>query len=213
MSDMVGQILGAIEKVVDERFNSFETAVPGVVTAVRNDGRVDVMPSVRKMVTSGVIDRFDAPVRGVPLMQIGFSGMAFDLEVSKGDTVILLFMSRDASQWKKRKWEKQCDPKSPFANDANSCVAIPFVRPDSGAKAVVKIDKDGVVTIDSDKVKISGNLFVEGNIVSHTDVFAGPAPAGPGVSLLQHTHNSAVGPTLIPNAVTVLPTEETDVTQ
>ena len=71
MSDMVGQILGAIEKVVDERFNSFETAVPGVVTAVRNDGRVDVMPSVRKMVTSGVIDRFDAPVRGVPLMQIG----------------------------------------------------------------------------------------------------------------------------------------------
>lgn len=137
MSDMVGQILGAIEKVVDERFNSFETAVPGVVTAVRNDGRVDVMPSVRKMVTSGVIDRFDAPVRGVPLMQIGFSGMAFDLEVSKGDTVILLFMSRDASQWKKYKWENSATRNlhSPTTRTAAwrylSCVPIPGPRPSS----------------------------------------------------------------------------------
>lgn len=212
MSDMVGQILGAMEKFVDERLNSFETALPGIITNVRKDGRVDVMPSIRKMVTSGVIDKFDTPVRGVPVMQIGFSGMSFDLELSKGDSVILLFWSRDASQWKKRKWQ-QCDPKSPFANDANSCVAIPFVRPDSEAKVVVKIDSDGLVTFDTSQVKITGNLFVEGNIVSHTDVFAGPAPAGPGVSLLQHTHNSAVGPTLIPNAVTVLPTEETDVTQ
>lgn len=208
MSDMVGQILGAIEKVVDERFNSFETAVPGVVTAVRNDGRVDVMPSVRKMVTSGVIDRFDAPVRGVPLMQIGFSGMAFDLEVSKGDTVILLFMSRDASQWKKRKWEKQCDPKSPFANDANSCVAIPFVRPDSGAKAVVKIDKDGVVTIDSDKVKISGDVYVEGNVVSRTDVIVGEG-IGPGVSLKNHLHPTPVGPSSAPTPSEAIPPETT----
>lgn len=202
MSDMVGQILGAIEKVVDERFNSFETAVPGVVTAVRNDGRVDVMPSVRKMVTSGVIDRFDAPVRGVPLMQIGFSGMAFDLEVSNGDTVILLFMSRDASQWKKRKWEKQCDPKSPFANDANSCVAIPFVRPDSGAKAVVKIDKDGKIVFDSSMVKFTGDVEVEGDVKgkgkidADGDIESGGNMKGQDfktatVSFLQHTHVAA----------------------
>lgn len=206
MSDMVGQILGAIEKVVDERFNSFETAVPGVVTAVRNDGRVDVMPSVRKMVTSGVIDRFDAPVRGVSLMQIGFSGMAFDLEVSKGDTVILLFMSRDASQWKKRKWEKQCDPKSPFANDANSCVAIPFVRPDSGAKAVVKIDRDGIVTFDSNRVKFTGDVFVDGSVVSRTDVLVGE-DVGPGVSLKQHTHKTPAGTSDAPTPLTPIPPE------
>ena len=206
MSDMVGLILGAIEKVVDERFNSFETAVPGVVTAVRNDGRVDVMPSVRKMVTSGVIDRFDAPVRGVPLMQIGFAGMAFDLEVSKGDTVILLFMSRDASQWKKRKWEKQCDPKSPFANDANSCVAIPFVRPDSGAKAVVKIDKDGIVSFDSNRVKFTGDVFVDGSVVSRTDVLVGEG-VGPGVSLKQHTHLTPTGTSDAPTPLTPIPPE------
>ena len=212
MSDFASQILGAIEKQVDERLNSFETAIPGTILEVRKDGRIDVTPSIRKMVTSGVIEAFDSPIRGVPVMQLGFSGFSFDLELKKGDSVVVLFFSRDASVWKRRKWQ-QCDPKSPFANDVNSCVAIPFVRPDSEAKVVVKIDSDGLVTFDTKQVKMTGNLFVEGNIVTHTDVFAGPAPAGPGVSLLQHTHNSAVGPTLIPNAVTVLPTEESDVSQ
>lgn len=218
MSDVVGQILGAIEKVVDERFNSFETAVPGVVTAVRNDGRVDVMPSVRKMVTSGVIDRFDAPVRGVPLMQIGFSGMAFDLEVSKGDTVILLFMSRDASQWKKRKWEKQCDPKSPFANDANSCVAIPFVRPDSGAKAVVKIDKDGKIVFDSSMVRFTGDLEIDGDVKGKGKIDAdGNIESGgnvkgsdfvtPTLSFLGHTHLSAAPGSPTPPSVYTPPSD------
>lgn len=218
MSDIVGQILGAIEKVVDERFNSFETAVPGVVTAVRNDGRVDVMPSVRKMVTSGVIDRFDAPVRGVPLMQIGFSGMAFDLEVSNGDTVILLFMSRDSSQWKKRKWDKQCDPKSPFANDANSCVAIPFVRPDSGAKAAVKIDKDGKIVFDSSMVRFTGDLEIDGDVKGKGKIGAdGNIESGgkvkgsdfvtPTLSFLGHTHLEAAPGSPTPPSVYTPPSD------
>ena len=166
------------------------------------------------MVTSGVIDRFDAPVRGVPLMQIGFSGIAFDLEVSKGDTVILLFMSRDASQWKKRKWEKQCDPKSPFANDANSCVAIPFVRPDSGAKAVVKIDKDGNIVFDSSMVRFTGDLEIDGDVKGKGKIDAdGNIESGgkvkgsdfvtPTLSFLGHTHISAPqGPQTLPSVYT-----------
>ena len=64
MSEFAGQILGAIDRQVDERLNSFETAIPGTIIDVRKDGRIDVAPSIRKMVTSGVIDAFDAPIRG-----------------------------------------------------------------------------------------------------------------------------------------------------
>lgn len=205
MSDFVGQILGAMERQLDERLNSFETAVPGEIVDVRKDGRVDVKPSIRKMVTSGVIDTFDALVRGVPVLQIGFSGFSFDLELKKGDSVILLFFSRDATKWKTRKWGDS-DPTSPFANDLNSCVAIPFVRPDSGAKVVVKIDGDGVVTIDSDKVKITGDVFVDGTIVSRTDVVVGQG-VGPGVSLSQHMHPCPVGTTSAPTPSAAIPVE------
>lgn len=169
MSEFAGQILGAIDRQVDERLNSFETAIPGTIIDVRKDGRIDVAPSIRKMVTSGVIDAFDAPIRGVPVMQIGFSGMRFDLELKNGDSVVLLFFSRDATNWKKKKWE-QSDPVAPLANDVNSCVAIPFVRPDSGAKAVVKIDADGVVTFDSSKVKFTGDIEVDGKMKSVGDI-------------------------------------------
>ena len=207
MSDFVGQILGAMERQLDERLNSFETAVPGEIVEVRKDGRLDVMPSIRKMVTSGVIDTFDALVRGVPVMQIGFSGFSFDLELKKGDSVVLLFFSRDASKWKARKW-CQSDPISPLANDLNNCVAIPFVRPDSGAKAVVKIDKDGIVTFDSSRVKFTGDMYVDGNIISRKDVIVGEG-VGPSVSLAQHTHPTAVGPTAEPTPLTPIPPEET----
>lgn len=165
MSDFVSQILGAVERQMDERLNSFETAIPGIVKEVREDGKIDVAPSIRKMVTSGVIDKFDLPIKGVPVMQIGFSGMSFDLELSKGDSVILLFFSRESSNWKKHKWG-QSDPKAPLANDVNNCVAIPFVRPDSEANAVVKVDKNGLVTFDSSKVKFTGDVEIEGNVKS-----------------------------------------------
>lgn len=208
MSDFVTQILGAMERSLDERFNSFDTAIPGIVAEVRKDGRIDVNPSIRKMVTSGVVEAFDMPVRGVPVMQIGFSGFSFDLELKKGDSVILLFFSRDATQWKARKWS-QCDPKSPFANDLNSCVAIPFVRPDSGAKAIVSIDGDGVVTFDSSRVKFTGNVFVEGSLVSRTDVIVGEG-VGPGVSLKEHVHPTPVGPSSAPTQSASIPEESTE---
>ena len=207
MSDFVGQILGAMERARDERLNSFETAIPGTIVDVRKDGKLDVAPSIRKMVTSGVIDNFDATIRSVPVLQLGFSGFSFDLALKKGDSVILLFFSRDAKQWKSRKWSA-CDPTSPFANDLNSCVAIPFVRPDSGAKAVVKIDGDGIVTFDSSRVKFTGDMYVDGNIVSRKDVLVGEG-VGPGVSLTQHTHPTAVGPTSAPLPATPIPPEQT----
>lgn len=203
MSDFAGQILGAIDRQLDERLNSFETAIPGEIISVRNDGRIDVAPSIRKMVTSGVIDAFDSPIRGVPVMQIGFSGFSFDLELKKGDSVILLFFSRDASNWKARKWG-QSDPKSPFANDLNNCVAIPYVRPDSGAKVVVRIDKDGVVTFDTDRVNITGDLLVKGKVQSVGDVMAGVTETAgqvidaTAVHLSTHVHPTGVGPTSQP---------------
>lgn len=196
MADFVRQILGAVDRQIDERLNSFETAIPGVVSNVRKDGRVDVTPSIRKMVTSGVIDSFDKPILGVPLMQIGFSGLSFDLELSKGDSVLLVFFSRDASQWKKRKWG-QSDPQAPLANDGNSCVAIPYVRPDSGAKVVISVDKDGKVTFDSDIVRIKGRLVVEKDILAKDDIFSETEP-GFGVSLRNHTHQTAAGPSTPP---------------
>lgn len=208
MSDFMNQILGAIDRQVDERLNSFETAIPGTVLSVRGDGRVDVSPDIRKMVTNGVIDKFDAPIRGVPVMQIGFSGFAFDLELQKGDTVVLLFFSRESSMWKGRRWGKS-DPRTPFGNDLNNCVAIPFVRPDSGAKVIVKIDSKGLVTFDCSQVKITGNLFVDGLIVGREDVVVGPAPAGPGVSVLEHIHPTPVGPSGPTSPTKPIPPEET----
>ena len=204
MADFTRQILGAIDHQIDERLNSLETAIPGVVSNVRKDGRVDVTPSIRKMVTSGVIDSFDKPILGVPLMQIGFSGLSFDLELSKGDSVLLVFFSRDARQWKKRKWG-QSDPQAPLANDGNSCVAIPYVRPDSGAKVVISVDKDGNITFhsphvvfDSDDVRIKGRLIVEKDILAKDDIFS-ETGTGVGTSLRNHTHTTAVGPSSPPS--------------
>lgn len=203
MSSMISQILGAIERQLDDRLNSFETALPGTVSNVRPDGRVDVTPSIRKMVTNGVIENYDKPILGVPVMQIGFSGFSFDLELKNGDSVVLLFFSRDSSQWKKRKWG-QSDPRAPFANDVNNCVAIPFVRPDSDAKPVIKIDRNGIVTFDSDKVMFKGRVVVDGPVISKEDVFV-ETSEGMGVSLKSHSHQTAVGPSTPPQPPTLNP--------
>ncbi len=163
--NFTSHLLGAIDRMLEERFNDFETCFPATVHTIREDGCIDAMPCIRKMITNGVIENFGLPVLGVPLVKIGASGMVFDFELSVGDTVLLLFFSRDAGQWKDEKWGGTVDPESPFANDLNNCVAIPYCRADSDNKTVIKIDKEGVVDIRNGAVVIDkdGTVVINGN--------------------------------------------------
>lgn len=164
--NFTSHLLGATERMIDERLNDFETCIPAIVHTIRDDGRIDAMPCIRKMITNGVIENFGLPVLGVPLVKIGASGMVFDFELSVGDTVLLLFFSRCASQWKREKWGAAVDPGSPFANDLNSCVAIPYCRADSENKTVIKIGTDGTVDIRNGAVVIEegGSVIINNHV-------------------------------------------------
>lgn len=206
--NLVESIQQAVENVVSDKLSNFETCLPATIKNVRSDGRIDVVCDIRKMVTNGIVNKSDSIVYGIPLMQSGFGNFCIEYELSAGDSVLLLFFSRDALEWKKRKWSVS-DPKNHLANNLNSCVAVPFVK-EKSKDSLIKLYKNGIVEVknkkcsftikdngtiefDAEKVTMKCPLVCEKQVISRVDFFAG-ATDGVGVSLMNtHTHTTAVG--------------------
>ncbi len=137
-----------IKKMIDRRFENFESAMPGIISSVNNDGTVNVVPMIKKVATNGVIDVENLVILSVPLIDLGGAYCSIEIEPVKNDTVMLLAMSRDSGKWKSSDWKKPQTPNSCDGNNLNDFVAfLTHFNGSGGTKAKIKIASDGIVTI------------------------------------------------------------------
>lgn len=194
----------ALDSYMSGVFSSVHTSLPAVVVSYDNSKhRAKVKPSVQMLMDNGV--QIELP----ELMEVPVvfpSGKYFDLEfpLEKDDGVLLIFAEQDISTWKKG--DSPATPATSSRFNLDHAIAIPglFSSPVKG-RARISVDKSGVITWTAKKFVFDGQLVATGDIIARGDVYAGPAPVGPGSSLLTHTHSSAVGPTTMPNPTPIIP--------
>ena len=150
---------------------NIETALPGVIVAVNDDGTVDCKPCIRKVAPNGVFDIVNPAIPKIPVMRLGGSYAEFSFPVKKGDQVLLLGISRDSEQWKLT-GKDDVVPESSSGLTLNDFVAVPFVAQHAPRGAVkFTIGDDGSVNIqnghgsvqmaDDGTVTINGHLEVK----------------------------------------------------
>lgn len=182
------------------------TALPAKVSRYdEKTHRARVVPSVRHLMDNGMVielpELLDVPV-------IFPAAKSFDLEfpLDKGDPVLLIFAETDIASWKTGTKLATPDTASRFSLDAS--VAIPGLaaKPVQG-RARITIDKNGVVTWTAKKIVYDAQVVFKKAVLARDDIYVGPEPLGPGVSVKNHIHPTAVGPTS-PATPAPLPPEE-----
>ena len=186
---------------------NIETVLPGVVTAVNEDGTVDCKPSIRKVAPNGVLDVKNMTIPRIPLMKLGGSNAEISFVSSVGDNVLLVAFSRDSSRWKKDGKDDNI-PSSCTGLTLNDFVAVPFVRYNREGAAKITVDKDGNIVLQPSQNGIiisQSDVFVKGTLFTETEVAAGAQmlPTGEiidaaAIHLTTHTHGSSMGPTTTP---------------
>ena len=196
----------ALDSYFEQAMTGVHTSLPGeVVDYNETSHRAKVKPSVLMLMGNGI--QIELPeLLEVPVLFP--SAKSFDLEfpLEKGDKVMLVFQEQDISSWKKGDSKPASETASRFSLD--SAVAVPglFPRPQKG-KARISVDKNGVITWSAKKIVFDGQLVVHSDLIVRGDVFVG-AGVGPGVSMKQHVHPTAVGPSSAPTPATPIPPEE-----
>lgn len=211
---MAKSLTGLFYELFDNAMESFETAFPGIVSAVNADGTVDVRPSVRNCLKNMQIEPDGVggevnEIKGVPVLWPGTAAALVKFELSEGDPVLLVASSRDLRNWKSGGWAAgTTDPRSFCGNDLNDLMALPCRRESHGAespKTTVKIGRDGSVEIEcseieieAERVRVSGELAVGGGVTADGEVTANAKIPASAVKLSTHVHPTAVGPTSPP---------------
>lgn len=197
----------ALDAYMASALSSVHTSLPArVVKYDEKAHRATVQPAVRLLMDNGIQVELPELVE-VPV--VFPSSRFFDLEfpLDKGDGVLLVFQEQDISSWKEGNTQAVPATASRFSLDA--AVAIPGCIPSpSEGRARITVDKEGTITWTAKKFIFDGQVVATGDIIARGDVFAGPAPVGPGVSLTQHIHPTAVGPTSPATPANPIPPEE-----
>lgn len=184
----------ALDSFLNAWMDAMHTALPARVSSYdMKTHRAKVTPTIRHLMDNGM--QIELPeLVDVPV--VFPSSKAFDLEfpLDKDDPVLLVFLEADTASWKSGAVPATPDTASRFSLD--SAVAIPGLSPKPvQGRARITIDPDGTVTWSAKKFIFDGQVVATGDIIARGDVFSGPAPTGPGVSLSQHIHPTATGPT------------------
>ena len=196
----------AIDSYFEQAMTGVHTSLLGeVVDYNETSHRAKVKPSVLMLMGNGI--QIELPeLLEVPVLFP--SAKSFDLEfpLEKGDKVMLVFQEQDISSWKKGDKDPSSETASRFSLD--SAIAVPglFPEPQKG-KARICVDKNGVITWSAKKIVFDGQIVVHKDLIVRGDVFVG-AGVGPGVSMNQHVHPTAVGPSSAPTPATPIPPEE-----
>ena len=197
----------ALDSYFEQAMMGVHTSLPAVVVKYDNEKhRAQVKPAVRLLMSNGI--QIELPeLMDVPVLFP--SAKSFDLEfpLEKGDKVMLVFQEQDISSWKKGDKDPSSETASRFSLD--SAVAVPglFPEPQKG-KARIFVDKNGVLTWSAKKIVFDGQIVVHKDLIVRGDVFVGDG-VGPGISMKQHVHPTAVGPSSAPTPATPIPPEET----
>lgn len=145
-----------------------ETALPGVITSIPDDfadtGLVSVRPCIRKVESNGVPDLTNAEIPDVPLLRLGTEAALVELAPAVGDRVLLVFCSRDVTDWALGGSGDPDDVTPPCSggNALTDCVAVQLGHAghaSSGAAAGVSVAADGSVSVTAG----GGSLKIDGS--------------------------------------------------
>lgn len=133
-----------------------ETALPGVITSIPDDfadtGLVSVRPCIRKVESNGVPDLTNAEIPDVPLLRPGTEAALVELAPAAGDRVLLVFCSRDVTDWALGGSGDPDDVTPPCSggNALTDCVAVQL-----GHAGHASSDAATKVTIDGGSVSVA----------------------------------------------------------
>lgn len=198
----------AINNAISNYLSGVHTSIPAKVVSYDSKTHLaTVLPTVRVMADNGV--EYEIPqLERVPV--IFPAAGAFDIEfpIAKDDAVLLIFCEADISAWVQGNGTGIVSPGTSARFGLNNAVALPGLLPTKKEGSVrLFIDDKGVLTLQAKKIVLDGQVIGTGDMIARGDVFAGPAPTGPGVSLTQHLHPTPTGPSSAPAPPTPIPPE------
>jgi hypothetical protein len=140
--------MGATAEFFEMMMENVHTTIPA--TFVSGDGhKATVRPSLGYMLSNG--QRMLIPdIEGVPLLMLGTNAFAVELELQEGDPLLLLVLSADPANWRKREWADPVHAASPLRHDLNGCVAIPLCLANKNRKNRITVSKNGAVEFVND---------------------------------------------------------------
>ena len=214
MSDVDNSLITALQVLSETSLSDVNTIIPGkIISYDAPSNRAVVRAALPKMLANG--EPLDAPnVVEVPVLwplaQNGKAGQTFPIR--PGDGVMLAFSQRSLEGWLSG---QEVAPDDPRRFDLSDAIAVPGLQargispnPDEvqlffgttklrilpGGDAILEtaggnltIDASGEARFTGPRVRVSGDLIVQGNITTPNDVVAGS------VSLRGHVHNNSGG--------------------
>lgn len=166
-----------VPRVIQSFLNGVHTATPGKIESYdRTRFRADVTPCVSHFTVKGKEIAIQKIV-DVPVVMTGGKAGLLDIELQKGDNVLLIFAESGIGGWKASTGSKQVAPDDLEKHSISDAIAIPCLIPDGVLSKYeeiprITIDKDktvkldntiGTITIDgtTGQVDINGNLTVD----------------------------------------------------
>lgn len=139
-----------VEEIVSRRLCDVETALPGYVQDTLENGNLLVVPLIKKVTVDGIVDVQNMALEARPFV-IGNENLSIEIGFKKGDSVLLLGLSRHASEWLNSKSNDPVIPRTFQALTLNDLVAVPLCRGDreNGKSANIKLGVDGAIEISS----------------------------------------------------------------
>ena len=137
-----------LPEVIKALLRGIHTAVPGKIEKYnRNTFRAEVTPSLSHLTLKNKEVKIQA-IPDVPVLLLGGAAGIIDIELQKGDNVLLIFCEAGIGGWKSSDGSKQVSPDDLSHHQLNNAIAIPCLVPDGfNVTSRIKIDKNGRVSI------------------------------------------------------------------
>jgi hypothetical protein len=143
-------LAGTIPGIIQQLLSSVHTAMPGKIESYnRSTFRAKVTPLLKHVTNKNAEIAYQA-IEDVPVLVFGGSAGIIDVELQKGDNVILIFMESEIGGWKSSKGDKPVSPEDLSHHEINNAIALPCVVTDGqnfSNTPRIQMDKNGKITI------------------------------------------------------------------
>jgi hypothetical protein len=145
MKETMAQI---IPRIINSLLRGVHTAIPGKIEKYdRTTFRAEIAPLIKHLTINNQEIEIK-PLTDVPILMIGGNSGIVDIELVKGDNVLILICESGIGGWKSSSGDKQVSPDDLSHHELNNAVAIPCLVPDGLINSFtnvprIKIDKNG----------------------------------------------------------------------
>lgn len=193
-----------IQTAIESRLLDLHTAIVARVEAVDAAARkVDVRPVMMRVLRDeeGGLSTEQLPLLPqVPLGALRAGAARVDMPVQPGNWVVVLFFEENVGKWIAQ-GGVSVSPGDVERHGLTGAVAIPLLYPDADTSSLPALSATDIVLaitggaqlrVTPTKIVVTGDLEVSGEVTA----LAGGVTA---IKLSTHTHNTAMGPSGVPN--------------